>query len=134
MLWTSRGGRHAKSGWAQPAHPAAECSRDRVSGGARPRPGLEAEIRRLAYRRCGRVWTEAMPWARFTRGFDDVAFHVNSRGSVNGRSRLEERGDEVVDSTAGPGGADRIDVVARLDDLPVADAHDEDARHLGHPA
>jgi transposase len=37
---------------------------------------LEAEIRRLACRRCGRVRTETVPWARpgarFTRDFEDV--------------------------------------------------------------
>src|SRR5262245_34667967 len=32
------------------------------------------------------------------------------------------------------GAADWVDVVARLDDLAVADAHDEDAGHRGQPA
>ena len=43
---------------------------------------LEAEVRRLACRACGRVRTEAVPWARpgarFTRDFEDVVAYLAS--------------------------------------------------------
>jgi transposase len=53
---------------------------------------LEAEIRRLACRRCGRVRTETVPWARpgarFTRDFEDVVAWLAQRTDKTTITRL----------------------------------------------
>jgi transposase len=53
---------------------------------------LESEIRRLACRRCGRVRTETVPWARpgarFTRDFEDVVAWLAQRTDKTTITRL----------------------------------------------
>ena len=53
---------------------------------------LRAEIRRLHCRRCGRVRTELVPWARpsarFTRDFEDVVAWLAQRMDKTAISRL----------------------------------------------
>jgi transposase len=53
---------------------------------------LQAEIRRLACRRCGRVRTETVPWARpgarFTRDFEDVVTWLAQRTDKTTSTRL----------------------------------------------
>jgi transposase len=53
---------------------------------------LEAEIRRLACRACGRVRTETVPWARpgarFTRDFEDVVVYLAQRTDKTTITRL----------------------------------------------
>jgi transposase len=53
---------------------------------------LEAEIRRLACRRCQRVRTETVPWARpgarFTRDFEDVVAYLAQRTDKTTITRL----------------------------------------------
>jgi transposase len=53
---------------------------------------LQAEIRRLACRRCQRVRTEAVPWARpgarFTRDFEDVVAYLAQRTDKTTITRL----------------------------------------------
>jgi transposase len=53
---------------------------------------LEAEIRRLACRRCGRVRTETVPWARpgarFTCDFEDVVAYLAQRTDKTTITRL----------------------------------------------
>jgi transposase len=57
-----------------------------------PRLYLEAEIRRLACRRCRRVRTETVPWARpgarFTRDFEDVVAYLAQRTDKTTITRL----------------------------------------------
>jgi transposase len=53
---------------------------------------LQADIRRLACRRCGRVRTEMVPWARpgarFTRDFEDVVAYLAQRTDKTTITRL----------------------------------------------
>jgi transposase len=53
---------------------------------------LQAEIRRLACRACGRVRTETVPWARpgarFTRDFEDVVAYLAQRTDKTTITRL----------------------------------------------
>jgi transposase len=53
---------------------------------------LEAEIRRLSCRACGRVRTETVPWARpaarFTRDFEDVVADLAQRTDKTTITRL----------------------------------------------
>jgi transposase len=53
---------------------------------------LQAEIRRLSCRACGRVRTETVPWARpaarFTRDFEDVVAYLAQRTDKTTITRL----------------------------------------------
>src|SRR4029453_9616391 len=62
---------------------------------------LEAEIRRLACRACGRVRTETVPWARpgarFTGDFEDVVVYLAQRTDKTTITRLLRCSWEAVD-------------------------------------
>jgi transposase len=81
---------------------------------------LEAEIRRLACRRCGRVRTEQVPWARpgarHTRDFEDVIAFLAQRVDKTTVARLLRVSWEAVAHIVGRVVADRLDD-ARLDEL-----------------
>ena len=94
----------------------------RRSGGAwiwaPPRLYLRAEIRRLHCRRCGRVRTEAVPWARpgarFTRDFEDVVAWLAQRMDKTAITRLLRCSWEAVAGIVTRVVADHLDD-ARLD-------------------
>jgi len=81
---------------------------------------LEAEIRRLACRRCGRVRTEAVPWARprarHTRDFQDVVAWLAQRTDKTTITRLLRCSWEAVARIVVVVVEDGVDD-ARLDDL-----------------
>lgn len=79
---------------------------------------LRAEIRRLDCRRCGRVRTEEVPWARpaarFTRDFEDVVAWLAQRMDKTAVSRLLRCSWEAVAGIVTRVVADHLDD-ARLD-------------------
>jgi transposase len=79
---------------------------------------LRAEIRRLACRRCGKVVTEAVPWARhgarFTRDFEDTVAWLAQRTDKTTVTRLLRCSWEAVRDIVERVVADAIDD-ARLD-------------------
>ena len=81
---------------------------------------LEAEIRRLVCRRCGRVRTETVPWARpaarFTRDFEDVVAYLAQRTDKTTITRLLRCSWEAVAAIVIRVVAAHIDDT-RLDDL-----------------
>lgn len=81
---------------------------------------LEAEIRRLACPRCGRVRTEQVPWARprarHTRDFEDVVAFLAQRVDKTTVARLMRCSWEAVANIVTRVVADHIDE-ARLDEL-----------------
>lgn len=74
---------------------------------------LEAEIRRLPCRRCARVRTEEVPWARpgsrFTRDFEDVVAWMAQRADKTTVARLLRLSWESVARIVGRVVADHID-------------------------
>jgi transposase len=74
---------------------------------------LEAEIRRLACRRCGRVRTETVPWARpgarFTRDFEDVVAYLAQRTDKTTITRLLRCSWEAVAAVVVRVVADHVD-------------------------
>jgi transposase len=95
---------------------------------------LEAEIRRLTCRRCQRVRTEAVPWARpgarFTRDFEDVVAYLAQRTDKTTITRLLRCSWEAVASIVVRVVAAHIDD-SRLDDLYQLGI-DEVAYRKGH--
>ena len=81
---------------------------------------LEAEIRRLTCRRCRRVRTETVPWARpgarFTRDFEDVVAYLAQRTDKTTITRLLRCSWEAVAAITVRVVAEHVDD-ARLDDL-----------------
>jgi transposase len=81
---------------------------------------LQAEIRRLACRACGRVRTETVPWARpgarFTRDFEDVVASLAQRTDKTTITRLLRCSWEAVAAITVRVVATRLDE-ARLDGL-----------------
>ena len=81
---------------------------------------LRGEIRRLHCRRCGRVRTEAVPWARsgarFTRDFEDVVGWLAQRMDKTAVSRLLRCSWEAVAGIVTRVVADHIDDT-RLDEV-----------------
>ncbi|MDP9823640.1 transposase [Nocardioides massiliensis] len=81
---------------------------------------LRAEIRRLSCRRCGRVRTEDVPWARpgarFTRDFEDVVVWLAQRMDQTAITRLLRCSWEAVANIVGRVVADQFDD-ARLDEV-----------------
>jgi transposase len=81
---------------------------------------LQAEICRLACRRCGRVRTETVPWARpgarFTRDFEDVVAYLAQRTDKTTITRLLRCSWEAVAAIVVRVVAAHIDD-SRLDDL-----------------
>ena len=81
---------------------------------------LEFEIRRLNCRRCGRVRTEQVPWARpgarHTRDFEDVVAFLAQRVDKTTIARLLRASWEAVANVVMRVVADKIDD-SRLDDL-----------------
>jgi transposase len=81
---------------------------------------LEAEIRRLACRRCGQVRTETVPWARpgarFTRDFEDVVAYLAQRTDKTTITRLLRCSWEAVAAIVVRVVATHLDD-RRLDDL-----------------
>ena len=81
---------------------------------------LRAQIRRLMCRRCGRVRTEAVPWARpgarFTRDFEDVVAWLAQRMDKSAISRLLRCSWEAVANIVTRVVAEQLDD-ARLRDL-----------------
>ena len=81
---------------------------------------LEAEIRRLECRRCGRVRTETVPWARpgarFTRDFEDVVAYLAQRTDKTTITRLLRCSWEAVAAIVARVVADHLDDT-RLEDL-----------------
>ena len=81
---------------------------------------LEAEIRRLACRACGRVRTETVPWARpgarFTRDFEDVVAYLAQRTDKTTITRLLRCSWEAVAAIVVRVVATHLDD-RRLDDL-----------------
>jgi transposase len=81
---------------------------------------LEAEIRRLACRACGRVRTETVPWgrpgARFTRDFEDTVAYLAQRTDKTTSTRLLGCSWEAVAAIVARVVAGHIDD-ARLDGL-----------------
>jgi transposase len=81
---------------------------------------LEFEIRRLNCRRCGRVCTEQVPWARpgarHTRDFEDVVAFLAQRVDKTTIARLMRASWEAVANLVMRVVADKIDD-SRLDDL-----------------
>jgi transposase len=95
---------------------------------------LEAEIRRLTCRACGRVRTETIPWARpgarFTRDFEDVVAYLAQRTDKTTITRLLRCSWEAV-------AAITVRVVAtHLDDARLEDLYrigiDEVSYRKGH--
>ena len=85
---------------------------------------LRAEIRRLQCRSCGRVRTEAVPWARpgarFTRDFEDVVTSLAQRMDKTAVSRLLRCSWQAVAGIVTRVVADHVDDHvddARLDDV-----------------
>jgi len=74
---------------------------------------LQAEIRRLECRRCGRVRTEAVPWARprarHSRDFEDVVAWLAQRSDKTTISRLLRTSWETVSGIVTRVVADQID-------------------------
>jgi transposase len=95
---------------------------------------LEAEIRRLACRRCGRVRTETVPWARpgarFTRDVEDVVAYLAQRTDKTTITRLLRCSWEAVAAIVVRVVAARIDD-SRLDEL-YRIGIDEVAYRKGH--
>jgi transposase len=95
---------------------------------------LEAEIRRLACRRCGRVRTETVPWARpgarFTRDFEDVVAYLAQRTDKTTITRLLRCSWEAVAAIVVRVVADHVDD-HRLDGL-YRIGIDEVAYRKGH--
>lgn len=81
---------------------------------------LEAEIRRLACRRCGRIRTEEVPWARpgarHTRDFEDVVAYLVQRVDKTAVARLMRCSWEAVANIVTRVVADHIDD-SRLEEL-----------------
>jgi transposase len=81
---------------------------------------LEAEIRLLACRACGRVRTETVPWARpgarFTRDLEDVVAYLAQRADKTTITRLLRCSWEAVAAIVVRVVAGHLDQ-ARLDDL-----------------
>jgi len=81
---------------------------------------LQAEIRRLHCRRCGRVRTELVPWARpgarFTRDFEDVVAWLAQRMDKTAITRLLRCSWEAVAGILTRVVADHLDD-ARLDEV-----------------
>jgi transposase len=81
---------------------------------------LRAEIRRLCCRRCGRVRTEEVPWARpgarFTRDFEDVVAWLAQRMDKTAITRLLRCSWEAVANIVTRVVTDQLDD-ARLDEL-----------------
>jgi transposase len=81
---------------------------------------LEAEIRRLACRACGRVRTETVPWARpgarFTCDLEDVVAYLAQRTDKTTITRLLRCSWEAVAATVTRVVAEHLDD-ARLEDL-----------------
>lgn len=81
---------------------------------------LRAEIRRLSCRRCGRVRTEEVPWARsgarFTRDFEDVVAWLAQRMDKTAITRLLRCSWEAVANIVVRVVADQLDD-ARLDEV-----------------
>ena len=81
---------------------------------------LQAEIRRLSCRACGRVRTETVPWARpaarFTRDFEDVVAYLAQRTDKTTITRLLRCSWEAVAAIVTRVVADHLDD-ARLDGL-----------------
>lgn len=81
---------------------------------------LRAEIRRLACRRCGRVRTEEVPWARpgarFARDFEDVVAWLAQRMDKTSITRLLRCSWEAVANIVTRVVADQLDD-ARLDEV-----------------
>jgi len=81
---------------------------------------LRAEIRRLSCRRCGRVRTEEVPWARpgarFTRDFEDVVAWLAQRMDKTAITRLLRCSWEAVASIVTRVVADQLDD-ARLEQV-----------------
>jgi transposase len=81
---------------------------------------LQAEIRRLHCRRCGRVRTELVPWARpgarFTRDFEDVVAWLAQRMDKTAITRLLRCSWEAVAGIVTRVVADHLDD-ARLDEV-----------------
>jgi transposase len=95
---------------------------------------LEAEIRRLACRRCQRVRTETVPWARpgarFTRDFEDVVAYLAQRTDKTTITRLLRCSWEAVAGIVTRVVADHMDD-ARLEGL-YRIGIDEVAYRKGH--
>jgi transposase len=88
-----RGGRlHCPCGWSTRAIDDRSIRRWRHLDLGAVRLCLQAEIRRLACRRCQRVRTETVPWARpgarFTRDFEDVVAYLAQRTDKTTITRL----------------------------------------------
>ncbi len=87
---------------------------------ARARLFLQAEIRRLDCRACGRVRTETVPWARpaarFTRDFEDVLGWLAQRMDKTAITRLLRCSWEAVAGIVARVVADHLDD-ARLDQV-----------------
>jgi transposase len=81
---------------------------------------LEAELRRLACRTCGRVRTETVPWARpgarFTRDFEDVVADLAQRTDKTTSTRLLRCSWEAVAAIVARVVAEHLDD-ARLEGL-----------------
>lgn len=81
---------------------------------------LEAEIRRIHCRRCGRVRTEEVPWARprarHTRDFEDVVAWLAQHTDKTTITKLLRTSWETVDGIVARVVADHLDV-RRLDDI-----------------
>jgi transposase len=81
---------------------------------------LRAEIRRLSCRRCGRVRTEQVPWARsgarFTRDFEDVVAWLAQRMDKTAITRLLRCSWEAVANIVTRVVADQLDD-ARLEEV-----------------
>jgi transposase len=77
---------------------------------------LQAEIRRLACRRCGRVRTETVPWARpgarFTRDFEDTVAYLAQRTDKTTIARLLRCSWEAVAAIVTRVVADHLDDAA----------------------
>jgi transposase len=111
---------HCPCGWSTRAvyDRSTRCWRHLDLGAARL--FLEAEIRRLACRRCGRVRTETVPWARpgarLTRDFEDVVAYLAQRTDKTTITRLLRCSWEAVAAITVRVVAAHLDD-ARLDDL-----------------
>src|SRR6266542_256101 len=100
-------------GWSTTARYDTSRRRWRHLDGGACRLWLEADIRRLDCRRCGRVRTEEVPWARpaarHTRDFEDVVAWLVQHTDMTSTATLMRCSWEAVDNIVGRVVADHID-------------------------